>query len=236
MRIDWDYRSFNPVPRPNPIRTFLPRLWKRNLQISYKVFGPLIRGMGLAGAQAVGTVANGNILLKLNKNYALGKKGFVLEVPKDKSIYKSLLEVGNWELQESHFIAKCLSNLSGADSALVDIGANIGLVTLQAMNISKSTSDLFLIEPIPDHVSALTFNLRELSKVSQISVHNFALAERDGISNIYIQKSNRGNTSFYKTVMPQDEIEQTIIETCSTARFFGQNLKNYEKLIIKCDI
>ena len=139
-------------------------------------------------------------------------------------------------MQESHFISECLSKSSGSKSALVDIGANIGLVTLQAMNISKSTSDVFLIEPIPDHVTALKFNLRELMRVSQINIHNFALAEKDGFSDIYIQKFNRGNTSFYSTVMPQDEIMQSSIETCSTASFFDQNMKNFEKLIIKCDI
>ncbi len=49
-----------------------------------------------------------NARLKLNKNYALGNKGFVVELPRDKMIYTYIKNRGSWELEESEFLASGL--------------------------------------------------------------------------------------------------------------------------------
>jgi FkbM family methyltransferase len=120
--------------------------------------------------------------------------------------------------------------------ALIDIGANIGIVSLQAMNMSKTTNEVFLIEPVPNHVTAMTYNLRELMKISKIHIFNFALTLNAGIETIYVQNSNHGNTSLFNSVMPQDEIIEIQIQTASTAEFFKRHFNRFETLVIKCDI
>ena len=85
-----------------------------------------------SGSRIVGATFNGNTLLQLNKKYALGDKGTVLELPRDSVIFESVQKRGVWELDKSKFLAHGLKRACrNTDKvALLDIGANTGLVTL----------------------------------------------------------------------------------------------------------
>ena len=149
--------------------------------------------LGTVGAKDLGQAASGNGLLQLRKNYSLGKKGFILEIPKDEVIYRQVKHYGNWELEESEFLSDGLviSNvIIDTKVALLDIGANTGLVTLQALNLSKVCVDVFLFEPIHRNVNALKFNLRELKNIKIIEA---SLSDRDGESNFFTEITNQIN-------------------------------------------
>ena len=162
-----NFRSWIPIPSPTPINTFPQRLiWKWEY-IAKKVISSSGIRLGFFGARNVGVAPNGNVLLQLNKDYALGCKGTVLELPRDQVIYEFINKKGFWGLEECKFLARGLKKAS-RDSrttkvALLDIGANTGLVTLQAMNLSNASAEVFLFEPIPRHAQAIRQNLRNLS-------------------------------------------------------------------------
>ena len=116
--------------------------------------------------------------------------------------------------------------------ALLDIGANTGLVTLQAMNLSKTITEVFLFEPIPRHVSAIERNLRNLPS---IHINEFALSNENGQSEIYTQTTNHGNTSLLKSVVPSDELISTTIELVDAAEYCNKFLNGFDNFVIKCD-
>jgi FkbM family methyltransferase len=210
---------------------------QRNLAVSREAYcSPIIAiKLRFRGARIVGVTQKGNTILRLNKDYALGLKGTDLELPRDLTIFQYVKSFGNWELQESEFLAMGLrevAKLPNSKAALLDIGANTGLVTLQAMNLSKTTVEVFLFEPIPRHVSAIKNNLRN---VPDIHINEFALSDANGESEIFTQTTNHGNTSLIKSVVPSDELISTKIQLVSTSEYCDTSLTNFDSYVIKCD-
>ena len=77
-----------PLTNPFPVKTFHSRLlkkWNFMICLASKHWSTKI---GLVGAKYIGNTVNGNTLLKLNRNYALGDKGFTVQLPKDKAIFE----------------------------------------------------------------------------------------------------------------------------------------------------
>ena len=244
-----------PITSPTPFKTFPKRLirkWRnilanilsptqrisRTLNQNAKVFTSAIAiriRSRFRGARIVGVSQNGNTILRLNKNYALGRKGTDLELPQDLVIFESVKRRGDWELEESEFLAIALrkvGKITSSKAALLDIGANTGLVTLQAMNLSKKSIEAFLFEPIPRHVAAIEHNLRSLKN---IHVNEFALSNQNGKSEIFTQTTNHGNTSLLKSVVPSDELIRTSIKLVDTSEYCDNFLKGFDEYVIKCD-
>ncbi len=188
----------------------------------------------ISGARIVGTTPNGNTLLQLNKNYALGPKGTVLELPMDSVIFERVRNWGAWELDESKFLARGLkeARMNASKVALLDIGANCGLVTLQAMNLSNTLAEVFLFEPVPRHTSAIKNNLRNLSS---IHINEFGLSDKNGEANVFTEARNHGNTSLLKSVVPEIDIISTQIKLVETTAYCNTFLKNFDRYVIKCD-
>ena len=242
-----------PITSPKPFKTFPQRLirkWSfiyRNVasttkRISRKsryivksLTSPIAIQMGLHGARIVGVTKSGNTLLRLNKDCALGRKGTDLELPRDLVIFESVRRRGDWEPEESEFLALGVSKVAkipNSKAALLDIGANTGLMTLQALNLSKTSIKVFLFEPIPRHVSAIKHNLRNLP---DIHINEFALSNQNGKSEIFTQTTNHGNTSLLKSVVPSDELIRTKIQLVDTAEYCNNFLKGFDNYVIKCD-
>lgn len=191
--------------------------------------------IGFSGAKKVGVSLTGNALLRLNKDYALGSKGTVLEIPQDRVIYEHVSKYGFWELEECKFLARSLEKAC-ADSrkriALLDIGANTGLITLQTMNLSKTSNTTFLFEPIPRHISAIKKNLFDFSN---LHLNEFALSDRNKKEVIFTDRANFGNTSLFKSVVPEFGMISTTIQLVDTTEYSKLHLKNFDGYVIKCD-
>lgn len=228
-----NFRNWVPVPAPLPIKTFPKRLIEKWLNIAKEIVQLLGVKMGFLGARIIGTTPNGNTLLQLNKNYALGSKGTVLELPMDSVIFETVRNWGSWELEESEFLAGSIRKVGGGKkAALLDVGANTGLVTLQAMNLAKTSIEVFLFEPIPRHVSAIKHNLRNLPN---IHVHEFALSNENGNSEIFTEATNHGNTSLLASVVPSNGLMRTRIKIINTAEYCDSFLVGFDNYVIKCD-
>jgi FkbM family methyltransferase len=214
---------------------FLKKAIRRLLSIFKSAVIKICVKMSLLGAKDVGVTSYGNNLLRLNKDYALGRKGTVLELPKDDIIYKYVKFKGNWELTDCRFLARGLKKACmqlQLKTALIDIGANTGLVSLQTMNLSGTKNDLFLFEPVPRHAMAIRNNLK-----SFLNVHlgEFALSDKDGKAAIYTQATNHGNSSLFDYVVPASGMISTQIELVNTEEYCKSFLNNYECYVIKCD-
>jgi FkbM family methyltransferase len=229
-----NFRYWFPVPNPYPIRSFPKRLIRRWLDIANSIYAKIGYRLGLLGARIVGVAPNGNTLLQLNKNYPLGSKGTVIELPRDLVIFEYVLKSGVWELDESKFLAHGLKRACRDTHkvALLDIGANTGLVTLQAMNLSNTSAEVFLFEPVPRHASAIKKNLRNLSN---INVNEFGLSDKNGQADIFTQATNHGNTSLLNSVVPEVGMISTQIQLVETTAYFLKFLNNFDRYITKCD-
>lgn len=214
---------------------FLKKAIRRLLSILKSEIIRICVNLRFIGARDVGVTAYGNHLLQLNKDYALGRKGTVLELPKDDIIYKYVKFKGNWELSDCRFLARGLKKAClqlKLKTALIDIGANTGLVTLQTMNLSGTTNDLFLFEPIPKHALAIRNNLKGYSNYH---LGEFALSDKNGLAVIYTQATNHGNSSLFDYVVPSSEMILTQIKLVSTEEYCRSFLNDYECYVIKCD-
>jgi FkbM family methyltransferase len=192
-------------------------------------------GLGNSGAKKLGLSPEGNALLQLKKNSALGLKGSVLELPQDQEIFETVQKLGSWALEESIFLAEGLRKAEGlpnSKTALLDIGAHCGLVTLQAMNLSKTKNEIFLFEPFPRHSVAIKSNLRNLPNVH---INNFGLSNKNSSSEIFTEITNYGNTSVFQTLVPESKQIKTSIKLVDVTEYCDKFLNRFDSCVIKCD-
>ena len=190
----------------------------------------------LTGAREISLSGAEIARLKLNRNYALGAKGTLISLPKDGMIFEYIRLRGEWELDESKFLANELKRVCTQESdgvALVDIGANTGLVTLQVMNLAKTNNICILFEPSNQHASAIRSNLK--SSNFEYMVNEFALGSFDGEAELFTQVTNSGNSSLLESVVPLDEKSAQTVRVVNTKRYFEEEISNFKKFIIKCD-
>ena len=136
--------------------------------------------------------------------------------------------MGTWELDESMFLADGLKRAckNTHKVALLDIGANTGLVTLQAMNLSNTSAEVFLFEPVPRHASAIKKNLRNLSN---ININEFGLSDKNGQAKIFTEATNHGNTSLINSVVPEIGMISTQIQLVETKEYCAKFLNKFDR-------
>ena len=218
-----------------PLNTFLIRLKKKNLytlQLIYSI-------IGLSGARIIGALPNGCFQVRLNKSSILGEKGTILNLPKDNVIFQNVRTYGHWEKHECEFISRALqtAHLSTQSKvALLDIGANVGLVTLGAMNLSKTATDIHLFEPTPIHIFALKHNLKNLKISGDIFVNEHGLSNKSETIKLYRDLGNSGHSSVFNKAVNVQNREEIEVRLESANQYFESNLLNYDSFIVKSDI
>jgi len=231
-------KSWIPLPRLLPLRTFPSRL-PLKLEFVYKAFKQiLLLKMGKIGAKNIGTNQLGNALLRLNRDYPVGEKGFVIELPKDEVIFEQLQFTGSWEREISEFLATGLKKISlnkNSKPGMVDIGANCGFISLQTMNLLETTQDFYLIEPLPRHVHALRNNLEVMREKKNIHIFEFGLSDISGSSDIYTEVLNQGNSTIFSNVVKSDSSRVTKIQLSDTKDFCEEYLIGHTGYVIKSD-
>jgi FkbM family methyltransferase len=229
------FRSWVPIPKLSPFNTFPNRLVTKWFVILKNLSWGLKNKLGFSGTKVIGLTHEGNTKLQFNVDSSFGPKGFVLELPRDEVIFKFVRRFRSWENLESKFLARGLQKAiheSRLSTALLDIGANTGLVTLQALNLSDTKPEVFLFEPIPRHVTAIRENLK-----NHFNVHicEFALSNTNGIAEIFTEGSNHGNSSLFNSVVDSMEQIVTNVKLVDSAEFFRDAFSEIESFVIKCD-
>lgn len=195
--------------------------------------------VGLTATVVNGSTPEGNESLSFKKTTRLGDRGSELHLPKDDKIYRSVQLQGQWSWKESKFLASglkqcCRSSATGV--ALLDIGAHCGLISLQSLRTLKTLPEVvMLFEPIPQHASAIRFNLEPFTQLSRVEVFDFALGREDQEATIYVRDTNRGNSSL---IPPRDELHgarELRVSVVDAEKFFCQRSEQFDRLVIKCD-
>lgn len=231
--MDYLIRRNLPIVWPFPLNTFVSRFLQK---ISILVGDVALRALYLvrrSKARKVGYSNRGNVILKLNSNSALGLKGSEIHVPNDRLFPGRICRYGEWDTSDVAFLLAGLD--MNPNSLMLDIGANSGLVSLQVLNKAKYPSSCILVEPVPSHVQAIENNLGELKAIHDISIYEIALSDRDGTGEIYIQYTNRGNTSLLSEVVPSKKMSSVIINLQSSHSFAQNHMTNFKHIILKCD-
>ena len=226
-------RQWIPITKLLLIKFFHQKLIRKWIYIIKNLILYFSSIYGFSGAKNIGIGPSGNNLLQLNKNYPLGHKGTIIELPKDNIIFKYVRLRGTWELEESKFLACGLQKAKGIKSkvALLDIGANTGLVALQVINIAGSNAEIFLFEPVPRHAFAISQNLKSLPNTH---LNEFALSDKNGEAEIFTDTLNHGNTSLFNSAAPFAEIK-TQIKLVDTLEYCNNFLKIFDSFVIKSD-
>lgn len=175
-----------PIAHPFPLNSFCSRSFQkiRNIQWMY----PRLKFYYSA---SIVCVAEGLCYLKLSHRTDLGPKGSEVIVPNDGYMPQRIRFFGYWSRDVSRFLASGVTD----DSALLDLGAHCGLVTLQTLNLSK-ISKLLAVEPMRVNFLSLTKNLKLASSAGDVKLLNCAVTNGpSGIGYLFSEPGATMNSS-----------------------------------------
>ncbi|MFI4954129.1 MAG: FkbM family methyltransferase [Burkholderiales bacterium] len=124
-----------------------------------------------------------------------GDGAFSVDLPVDEVVTPFVMAHHRWQPEELDFFQR---NLPDGPCVLVDIGANIGLVTRQLMHRLPSIRAAVCFEPNPANHELLCRNLRHLP---QCAIVQAALASEDGVMEFFEDSANYGNYSLNRDAM-----------------------------------
>lgn len=112
-----------------------------------------------------------------------------------KGIEMALFTYGTYE----EGTLKILNNILKEDDFFIDIGANIGLMSLQTAKKLGGGGKVLSFEPLPSTYNILRQNIA-LNNFTNIEAINIAIGSKDGIADIYDNIAiNRGSASLIKS-------------------------------------
>lgn len=103
------------------------------------------------------------------------------------------------------------------DPVIVDVGANIGIVTQYLRSHAKK---LYAIEPSTEHFEALKKN-KEFNKWDNVEVFKFAVADKDGEMELRLCDVNRTSHSLVFPAKDKELVEK--VPTKKLTTFFEEN-------------
>jgi len=113
----------------------------------------------------------------------------------DRGVEASLYYYGQYELGTLDFITRTLDE----GSVFIDIGANIGLMSLYASKKIGPKGKIYAFEAFPDTANELEGNLK-LNDIENVTLYREALGDFNGTTEIYTSSNkNKGMTSLVKT-------------------------------------
>ncbi len=130
------------------------------------------------------SIPDGQIYFKLE-----GKYLFQIEPKNDEGVERSMFCHGTYEQGTLYILKKCLN----VDDVFIDVGANIGLMSIIASNIIGDKGKVLSFEPDSKICSILKHNI-QINSVSNTTVFNFALGAKKDKG--YLQQrvdANRGS-------------------------------------------
>jgi FkbM family methyltransferase len=135
--------------------------------------------------------------------------GETIDLPMDDSIAPFVLTHGRWQAEELQFIR---AHLPLRSAVLIDVGANIGLVTRQLMHQLPSIVAAVCFEPHPRNFRLLTRNLGHLP---QCYLVHAAVGGTEGMLEFYEEASNAGNYSLNLDAMRGKEFRTSTVRCMS---------------------
>ena len=170
-------------------------LKKYKFPISHKLISHL-RDIDIRGIRKLSVVLPRVLLpdsTKIGAHILQTNHGFLMKIDpsKDAGVELSLFQTGTYEKGTLYFIASCLNR----GDCFIDIGANIGLMSIFASQCVGNSGKILAFEAHPETHELLLENI-QLNKIENIKTFNFALGNETGKATIYDNWNvNRGGAS-----------------------------------------
>lgn len=232
FKIDYLIRRYLPIVALLPLNTFRQRFTSKLALLLIELKLQILYLMGISKAERVGHSIDGNIIVKLKVNSSLGSKESTIQLPNDKLFPREICLRGEWDPREVFFLSE---GMSIPNSVMLDIGANAGLMTLQVINRMSFQTSFILVEPLKINVAAIQHNIQKYRNHHSITIHNFALSDRNGMEEMHIQVTNRGNSSLLSSAITSRKKENEVVEVKSAEEFALGTLADFENIVVKSD-
>jgi len=168
---------------------------KYKFPISHKMIS-LLRDIDVRGIRKLSVVLPRVLLpdsTKIGPHILQTNHGFLMKIDpsKDAGVELSLFQTGTYEKGTLYFIASCLNR----GDCFIDIGANIGLMSIFASQCVGNSGKILAFEAHPETHELLQKNI-QLNHIENIDTFNFALGNEPGKATIYDNWNvNRGGAS-----------------------------------------
>lgn len=198
--------------------------------------------LNISGARELSAETAKSHRFRLNKMNKIGPKNSVVCVSKDKFISRSIIRYGEWEKEISEFLAsKILAADTSKSLVFLDIGANVGFITLQIAKILKrngfrgSNFQFICIEPVISNYNFCVSNLNEIvGETFKWTVKRIALGDSDSNSLIHVNTENYGDSSLLQ-LAKESNSNNEYVEVIDTKTFSETELVQFDSIILKCD-
>ena len=170
-------------------------LKKYKFTISHKLIS-LLRDIDIRGIRKLSVVLPRVLLpdsTKIGAHILQTNHGFLMKIDpsKDAGVELSLFQTGTYEKGTLYFIASCLNR----GDCFIDIGANIGLMSIFASQCVGNPGKILAFEAHPETHELLLENII-LNHIENTDTFNFALGNETGKATIYDNWNvNRGGAS-----------------------------------------
>ena len=128
-----------------------------------------------------------NVELKFFKNTTLANRTDSIKVKIDGQVLPKILETG----EVDNFIFNFLKRHLKKKSIFIDVGSNLGLVSLQVSKI-KHIKKIITFEPVDEIYELSTYNLKKIKNIEQ---YNFGWSKKDSREFFYENPTNSGDYS-----------------------------------------
>ena len=197
------------------------------------ILRPLLRGFGYLYPlySGCGTIANAPIFRAVTPSQpilvSLKNKLKVWIDPTD-YIGKSIYYFGELDPKVTFICRRLLEK----GDIFIDIGANMGLVSLNCADILQDRGEIHAFEPNPDLVEMLNKTVAA-NQMKNFVIHRVGLSDRDGNAQMYICSENQGRSSLSSQVSDQ----KISIAIRDSARALSEIIENNDApYLIKIDI
>lgn len=154
--------------------------------------------------------------------------------------YKMTLDMTNWSARKTYFLGRyyelhtqlLLNKVLKPGDRVLDIGANIGMVTLHAANLVGETGKVEAFEPNPQCQEQIQ-NAIDINKITQIKLHPFGLSDADAQLELKLNHTHSGIGTFAE-MDPDEIVQSTTAHVKNGDAFFDPSSKTPK--IIKIDV
>jgi FkbM family methyltransferase len=132
--------------------------------------------------------------------------------------YLMELELSDWSERFTFFLGRyyemgvqrVLDAILLPGARFVDIGANIGMITLHARSLVGATGHIDCFEPNPECVERLRRHL-QMNNIKNVAIHTCALSDEVGKLNLNLSSEHSGTA----TLTEVDEVQRTLpVQVC----------------------
>jgi FkbM family methyltransferase len=167
-------------------------------------------GEAMFQAARLGGVSSITVALRKDSLLYRAGGGEQVELAMDRTIAPSVMQQGDWQADEVRFLAQ---HAPKSECVLIDVGANVGLMTRSLCHSLPQLRAAVAFEPDPGNYRLL---LRNLAHLPVCHPERAALGAEEGELPFYLDEDNCGNYSLLADAMRTRGHSQIVV-TCHRA-------------------